>query len=232
MRSLTLSITLLAAGLSTANAQQFLLQAGSGATLVGDTFFVQPGQNFTVRTILDMQGTTAQINVISTAIAYSISGGSTNKLSFVSGILDPSIVSNFGAGFTNPTFIDRNASTLNPGNYSAAAGQLPRVIYNARGNVSGNAVLLRDTLPISEITFSNSLSAGEVYGDSSTETGLFLAHQVQNGASPNLGASGYTGRRFGSPKYKVQAVPEPATLTVALAGLALMRARRKRTVTN
>jgi uncharacterized protein (TIGR03382 family) len=120
---------------------------------------------------------------------------------------------------------------LNPANYSSAPGFLPRVTYSQYNSGTAPLVQLQGSIFFSDTTYLNTLSAGEVYGDTSNETGLFLAHQVPNGLTPNLGTSGYTNRRFGSPKYKVQAVPEPATLTVALAGLALMRARRKRTVT-
>ena len=129
---------------------------------------------------------------------------------------------------SNPAFLDRNASTFNPGNYSAATGQLPRVIYNIRGVNPGASFQLSGSRVVHDITFSNILSAGEIYGDAASETGLFMAFQTGGNISPSLGASGLTGQRFGSSKYKVQAVPEPATLTVALAGMALMSARRKR----
>lgn len=227
MRTLTLTLALFGAGLSTANAQQFLLQAGSGATLVGDTFFVQPGQNFTVRTILDMQGTTASTNFIATALAYSIGGALDSKLTFLSGEVSAQYNSDFPTALTNPAFLVRNAAVANPANYSSAAGQLPRVVYNVRGITPGNPIQLVGSRTINDITFSNNLSAGEVYGDTANETGLFLASQIQNGSGPQLGSSGIDTFRFGSPKYKVQAVPEPATLTCIAFGVAALLRRRK-----
>lgn len=212
---------------SIANAQTFEIEAGTGATLEGNTILVNAGQTFSVKVFMNMQGATTSTSFGAMALAYATAGSSSNRLSFLSGSESTFLSSTFTTAVSNGSFFVRDAALFDPGNYSTASGLLPRVVYHFKGVTQGSYYSLSGRKEFATFTFGNTLGQGEVWGDSASETGLFLA--FQNRPIPQTGASGVSTSSLGSSKYLVRAVPEPATLLVLGAGLLGFGRKRRRT---
>lgn len=234
--------------LSTSGAAGFELSAGAGANLVGDTFVVAPSSSFSVEIWYNPSGHTGQVIASSLALAYDRTNGIgdaatrlDHKLSFTS-FSEVSGPNGEAWGiFPDAAHVIQRAAAeaIHTGhNYDYISGAArPYVTYavTAKGGPQDYVTLPSTPFRVAVATFTSNLVGGEVYGDSTTEAGLFMSHQGDRGAglAPQLGASGWASnvhdaRTAGSSKYKVAAVPEPATLAAIAMGVAALAGRKRR----
>lgn len=114
------------------------------------------------------------------------------------------------------------------------------LVLSGQAQVTTPGVFFPAWTPGQEIAFAsvrlnNTLAIGEIFGDGSTEAGLQMYNGPAASQTVNLSHSGFAGvgttgipGRFGSEKYRVEAVPEPMTMAALGAGLALMARRRRK----
>lgn len=234
--------------LSTSGAAGFELRAGAGANLVGNTFVVAPSSSFSVEIWYDPSGHTGQVIAASLALAYDRTNGIGDSATRLDNKLNFENYSDFSGPngeawniFPSSSQAQQRAAAevVHSGhNYDYISGAArPYVTYavTAKGGPTDYVTLPITPFRVAVATFTSTLTGGEVYGDSTTEAGLFMSHQGDRGAgmAPQLGASGWAShvqdaRTAGSIKYKVAAVPEPATLAGIAMGIGALAARKRR----
>ena len=243
------NIALVATMVSTvvvANAAGFSLRAGSGATLVGNTFMVTPGSgSFSVEIWYDSANHSGMVAGNNLALAFDRTNGSGTAAAKLDNILNVTAI-NGGYTLGGQTganqfgFATRAAATTTGANnnYAFAGGATRPYVANQAVNLPtgvGAEIGGAGSFRVAVATVTYNLANGAAYGDDANEAGLFMSNQGDT-ATLQGGASGWVGfgtapngfKHAGSDKYAVAAVPEPTTMVAVVAGLAALARRRKK----
>ena len=208
-------------------AQSFELRAAGGATLNGTTFTVLENQPFTDELWLVAGAGATSVTSVNAALAFGNAVGSggaavpapSNKLQFISGVYHGIGLEAFSVQL-GAAFQVRSAAVSIGSGANYTANPYPIVSFHARGAATPQNIAGR-VIKVASYTFHHTLAS-----NTSAVDVLFAANQGGL-IGPLPGSSGYTGTRFGSVKYSVQAVPEPGTMLALAAGLSAIAARRR-----
>lgn len=226
-----------------ANAQSFELRAGAGVqSITGNTINIAPGGgDFTVQiwAVVPSARTHTSMNI---ALGYAWSNATANNNATAATAVNnklgnwafsnvQSIIAPVGtAGF-------RRSTATAAGNFTVSGAGITGVNAINAGYSSGvTPASFNGSIHIANVTFSgNTLANNEIYGDDANEFGLQLLANGSTSAPTGAGYSGLGGTAaglsapasFGSVRYNVQAVPEPATMAALGLGLAAMARRRR-----
>lgn len=205
--------------------QSFELRAGAGTVANGSTFMVMPMSTFHIEVWSNLPTAIPSSNQLHVAVAYGDAQGigisaipSNTFLSYESWVWSSFSTQNYTISGTLPA--PRSAATPVAGNNYVTTNPnlLPIVAYGSRASQTPVNVPAGQTL-LATLQFS--ALAAPLF---STQR-IYVAHN--GGPNGGVGTSGIN-PGFGSPLYRVQVVPEPATLISFGAGAVAVSLRRRK----
>ncbi len=221
-----IAILVAAFGAVAANAQSFELR---GANLVGNTFVVNPGQNFDVEVWLNPGS--AALNLNGAYVALGIGSGSAqNGTARTAG--EPlnlvSFAGNAGpAGWAQNGALRGFRNTAAGSNNPFAGSARPWGAYFTSQDPTAQFAVAAP-VKLLTVTLSHTLAQGSSWNGLLVYRSAADSATIPGSLTSGVAKVGGTGNSFGSAVYRVEAVPEPATMTAIAAGLAALAARRRR----
>lgn len=223
-----IAILVAAFGAVAANAQSFELR---GANVVGNTFFVNPGQNFDVEVWYNPGALSATPhNAVYAALGIgsgntqnNVARNSGQPLNFVSLSDNAAAPGTFALSGLLRAFRNPTSGSNNPFSGSARpwGAYVTALDPQASWSFAGPTKLFT-------VSLSHNLTVGQSWNGLVVYRSNAGTSTLPGALDSGVGAVGGGGRTFGSDVYRVEAVPEPATMTAIAAGLAALAARRRR----
>lgn len=203
--------------------QSFEFTAGAGATMSGNTILVSAASSFTIDVWTNLPTSISSSTALRLAVAFGDAQGTGTSavpvntfLSYQGWVWSSFSLQNYA--FEQAPQVRAAAAAQSGNNYvTTNPSLLPIVAYGARSSQTTVAVPAGQT-KLASLTFD--VGAAPLLSSQN----LYVAHN--GGTNAATGSSGIN-PGFGSPIYRVQVVPEPATVLVLACGT-LIFARRKR----